>query len=97
MEISKFQKFILKFFPKLFFRIVAKEKNLPVDIVKVQDLFSKFKRIDIFPSISGGRGFILILDRKLALYFYQDGDHFIYDGFEVGDYEKGDVTVFDNI
>jgi hypothetical protein len=26
-----------------------------------------------------------------------DGDHFVYDGFEVGKYDKGDITIFDDI
>ncbi|MFH1990390.1 MAG: hypothetical protein ABIJ19_00855, partial [Patescibacteria group bacterium] len=54
------------------------------------------RRIDILPSESGLRGFVVVLDRKTAIYFYQDGDHFVYDGFEMGRYDKGDVTIFDN-
>lgn len=56
---------------------------------------AKSKRIDISPVNSGGRGFIITIDRKSALYFYQEGDHFVYDGCEMGEYEKGDVTIFD--
>ena len=39
---------------------------------------------------------MIVIDRSTALYFYQDSDHFKYDGFEIGEYEKGDVTIFDN-
>ena len=62
---------------------------------KFHGVFSQTNRIDIFPSGSGSRGFMIVIDKKTALYFYQDGDHFIYDGFEMGEYEKGDVTIFD--
>lgn len=53
-------------------------------------------RIDIFP-VSNGRGFILVIDCKTALFFYQDGDRFAYDGYEMGKYNKGDITVLDRI
>ena len=43
------------------------------------------------------RGLIITLDQKFTLWFFQDGDHFVYDGFEIGEYEKGDVTIFDSI
>lgn len=62
---------------------------------KAHKLFEETKRIDIIPSKSGSRGFQLIIDGSTALYFYQDGDHFVYDGWETGKYEKGDVTLFD--
>lgn len=65
------------------------------EISKVHEELSETGRVDIFPSESGKRGFVLILDRKRAFYFYQDGDHFFYDGCEVGEYEKGEVTIFD--
>ena len=62
---------------------------------RAHELFKKSERIDIAPSKSGLRGFQLIIDGSTALYFYQDGDHFVYDGFEGGEYGKGDVTIFD--
>ena len=58
---------------------------------------AKSGRVDIFPFKGGGRGFMLVLYKKDALYFHQDGDHFAYDGCETGEYENGDVTIFDNI
>ena len=65
---------------------------------KAHELFSNTKSIDIFPlSSASGRGFVIVIDRNTALYFYQDGDHFKYDGFEMGEYEKGDVTIFDQL
>ncbi|MEK7159828.1 MAG: hypothetical protein AAB766_05010 [Patescibacteria group bacterium] len=62
---------------------------------KAHKFFQGVERIDLVPSTSGTRGFKLILDGSTALYFYQDGDHFSYDGFEVGEYDAGDVTVLD--
>lgn len=62
---------------------------------KAHRIFEKIERVDVLPSTGGGRGFQIVLDGILSLYFFQDGDHFVYDGFEIGEYEKGDVTVFD--
>jgi hypothetical protein len=59
-------------------------------------LFSQVEKVDIVPSRSDLRGFQIILDRGFSLFFYQDGDHFVYDGFEMGPYKAGDVTVFDD-
>lgn len=90
------QGMIARFFPKLFFRWHARKmgiKNVVFD--RAHEIFSHVERIDLLRSRSGSRGFQLILDSNTALYFYQDGDHFIYDGFEMGEYEKGDVTIFD--
>lgn len=64
---------------------------------KAHALFEGAQTIDVVPSRSNDRGFQLIIDRQTALYFYQDGDHLTYDGFEMGEYDKGDVTIFDTI
>lgn len=92
------QGMIARFFPKLFFRWHARKMGIQ-DIVfdRAHDLFTRVQRIDIIPTGAGTRGFILVLDRKTALYFYQDGDHFKYDGFEMGEYDEGDVTLFDHL
>ena len=99
VKISLFKIFLMKFAPKTFFRYIAEEQG--IDSKKIDfanNLFKKVKRIDIHPlSSQGGRGFIIILDRKLSLHFYQNGDSFYYDGFEIGKYNKGNVTVFDKL
>lgn len=64
---------------------------------EAHNLFSRVRRVDLLPLSSGYRGFMIVLDKKTALYFHQDYDHFVYDGFEMGKYEKGDVTIFDDI
>lgn len=93
-----YEKVFYKFFPCLFIKKFLKERGVENSIFdKLHEIFVKVKRIDIIPLHSGTRGFMLILDRKTALYFYQDSDHFIYDGFEIGKYDKGDVTIFDSI
>lgn len=90
-------KLLLRFWPKLAMRYFAREMGIKNPLFdKAHKLFTGTERIDIFPAQSA-RGFILILDRKTSLHFYQDGDHFVYDGFEMGEYEKGDVTIFDRI
>lgn len=100
LQLSWWQKMLMKFWPSMSMRFWAKKmkiKNVVFD--KLHEVFSESKTIDLFPlnSTECGRGFILVLDRETALYFYQDGDHFKYDGFEMGPYEAGDVTIFDNL
>lgn len=87
---------LLKFWPSVGIQRLTEYLGMSSELsTPAHNLFEKVKRVDIIPSASGQRGFCLILDRMTALYFYQDGDHFVYDGFEVGDYDKGDVTIFD--
>lgn len=98
IKISWRDKLLLKFFPKLAMNIFAKKMGMSSPIFnQVHEVFSKVNRVDILPSKSGDRGFQLILDGKTALYFYQDGDHFVYDGAEMGEYEGGNATIFDNL
>jgi hypothetical protein len=62
---------------------------------KAHRVFEKAERIDVVPSTGGGRGFQIVFNGMFSLHFSQDGDHFMYDGFEMGEYEGGDVTIFD--
>jgi len=88
---------VLKFWPGLAIRLLTKKSGTSWPLVdKLHNLFGKITRVDIVPTV-GGRGFIIILDKKISLYFYQDHDHFSYDGFGVGEYDGGDVTIFDNL
>lgn len=97
-KISWHRKLLLKLWPRVAFKLFAKELGVANPVFdKAHDIFSSTERIDLYPVASGQRGFIVILDLKTALYFYQDGDHFKYDGFEMGEYDGGDVTIFDNI
>ncbi|MBU4421354.1 hypothetical protein KKB41_00135 [Patescibacteria group bacterium] len=89
---------LLRFAPFWAMKIMQRKTGVKNDFFdKAHELFSRTKTIDIVPVAGSLRGFILILDRNTALYFYQDGGHFKYDGFEMGEYEKGDVTIFDNL
>ena len=98
IKISWYRKLLLKFWPKLALKLFAKELNITNPVFdKAHSVFSDVRRIELYPLSGSQRGFILVLDLKTALYFYQDGNHFKYDGFEMGEYKKGDVTVFDNI
>ena len=98
VKITWFTKLIFKLWPGLAMVRMARKMGISDPLFdEAQELFSRVRRIDVLPSASGLRGFILVLDRKTALYFYQDGDHFVYDGFEMGRYDKGDVTIFDEI
>ncbi len=52
---------------------------------KLHDVFSVVEEIEIH-SLGEGN-FQIILDKKMALYFYkQTGEKYKYDGFETGDY-----------
>jgi uncharacterized membrane protein (UPF0136 family) len=78
---------------------LARELSLPgiETSKKAHALFQKVARVDFVPSRSTMRGFQIILDGLLSLYFSQEGDHFVYDGFEMGPYDEGDVTVLDKL
>lgn len=99
LKINWFTKLMLRFAPRTFLKQFAKQQGLDEKKINyAAKLFSKSNRIDIQPlSSRNGRGFVIFLDNKLSLHFYQDGDHFYYDGPEIGDYKNGDVTVFDSI
>lgn len=91
-------KLLLKFWPRAAITLLARQQGIKDSpFGPFHDIFSSVERVDIIPYQSGSRGFMIILDRHTALYFNQDGDHFVYDGFEVGEYDKGDVTIFDNL
>jgi hypothetical protein len=64
---------------------------------KAHAFFTDAERVDIVPSQTDMRGFQIIINHFLSLYFVQDGDHFTYDGFEMGQYENADVTIFDGL
>jgi len=97
-KIDWFAKLLFRFWPKMGIKYFAGKMGISDSRARqAHDLFSGVKRIDIFPSSSGYRGFIIILDQKTGLYFYQDNDHFVYDGYELGSYNKGDVTLFDRV
>lgn len=99
LDIPWYQKAILKISPRLFMRWQACKTDLDYSLVeRAEELFGKGKRIHIQP-LSGvsGRGFILFIDNKVSFWFYQNGDHFEYDGFEMGEYDDGDVLVFDGL
>jgi hypothetical protein len=88
---------MLKFFPHWFLKNEFEKIGGESDALDhASELFSD-KRIDIQPLSGDHRGFIITIDNQLSLFFYQDGDHFKFDGYEMGKYENGDVTVFDKL
>jgi len=91
-------KLSLRFFPRLFLKYGAKKQKVdPKKLDWAVKLFGDCERIDISRTATSDRGFILTLDKKMRLFFYQDGDHFSFDGYEIGEYENGEVTIFDNL
>lgn len=98
LKINWVMKLLLKLSPNHAMKYMARKMRINnVVFDEAHELFSKIERIDFFPTTPGNRGFVLIFDLQTAIYFHQDGDHFAYDGFEMGEYEKGDVTIFDRI
>ncbi|MFH1162362.1 MAG: hypothetical protein V1696_03790 [Candidatus Jorgensenbacteria bacterium] len=98
IKISWYTRLLLKLWPRAAITFLARQqgiKNSPFG--PLHDIFSGVERVDIVPYQPGSRGFMIILDRHTALYFNQNGNHFAYDGFEVGEYSGGDVTIFDNL
>ncbi len=58
------------------------------------------KRIDFIPNTLDNdnlRGFKILIDKKRAIGFVQDGDHFIFEGDLRGQQEVGDVTILDKL
>jgi hypothetical protein len=102
IKLPKFESFIFRFLKRFFpkftlfiFKFVHRKNSNSAR--QLHDIFSKSKRIDVIPSEGTGRAFTLLIDQQSALYFSQDGDKFVYDGWEAGKYEEvGDITVFDN-
>ena len=94
-----YERLLMRFSPKLFLKLHASKLDIKTDKIDLAyKLFGEAARIDIQPlSGTGGRGFIISLDNKFTLWFYQDGDHFKFDGIEMGEYENGEVTVFDGL
>lgn len=94
--VSFWTRLLLRFWPLAGIKNLSRELGVDPELAEqAHKAFENTKRIDLVPSASGGRGFQIIIDRSTSLYFYQDGDHFVYDGFENGEYKKGDVTIFD--
>ncbi|RJQ14365.1 hypothetical protein C4553_01470 [Candidatus Parcubacteria bacterium] len=91
-----FTRILIKFWPAMAVKQMARQMGINNPLFdKAHYLFTKVKRVDLVPLKSGLRGFMVVLDRRTALYFYQNNDHFVYDGYEMGMYNKGDVTIFD--
>lgn len=81
----------------LYRRFIARQKFYDMEYDRAIYLFNE-KRIDFIPkpiSNDGSRGFKIIIDRKKAIGFVQEGDHFIFEGDERGEQETGDVAIFD--
>ncbi len=95
-ELSFIHKLLLKHCPTLAMRIFAKNIDINIIFDKAHEALFRTERIDFFPNV-GGRGLIMVIDCKTALFFYQEGEHFVYDGYEMGKYNKGDVTIFDDL
>lgn len=97
MEIKWYHKFLLRFWPSAGIKYLAiKQGNKNRIFGKLHNCLVTVKRVDFFPFLSNERGFMIVLDNEISLWFLQNGDYFIYDGFEIGKYNNGEVTVFEN-
>jgi len=88
MKLNKFTKFFYKRWPKLLFMDAADEIGLDYKkLDKLHDVFSKAEVIEI-QLLSRKDDFQMIIDKKIALYFYAKGNNqYDYDGFEMGKYD----------
>lgn len=95
------ERLLWRFFPRLALRYFIGKKAIPfAKLDTLHSLLQDTRRFDIIPyspQETGARGFQLILDQKITLFFYQNGNSFAYDGYEVGEYEAGEVTLFDQV
>lgn len=66
-------------------------------LARLHRSLSHAERVDFVSYDTGKRGFALVLDQQVALHFSQDGDGFVYDGYDTGDFAKGDVTILDDL
>ena len=96
IELPWHQKLMMKFAPLMFLKKSARQMKIDDKMIdRAMNLFDG-RKIKIEKSAGDQRGFILIIDNKLSLWFYQDGDSFKFDGYEMGPYDEwGDITVFD--
>ena len=93
-----YTRLFFRLFPRMTIKHLGRQMAGGIDFSALQGTLVKTKRVDLVPlNGDNSRGFQIILDSKVALYFYQDGDHFSYDGYEVGEYEKGDITILDHL
>lgn len=90
-----YQKMLFRLFPVTSLKYVAWKMGCSFSFIGHGHIFFEGASVDIVPTKLSVRGFRIILNNKLCLFFYQDGKHFKYDGWEVGEYEDGDITVFD--
>ncbi len=97
LKLSWWKRVLFKLWPQSIFKIATKDTNINIDFYKLHKIFSGSEKVDIFLTGSNERGFILVLNQQVSLFFYQDGDSFKYDGFEIGEYDKGDIKIFDSL
>ena len=91
-----YKKLLFYLWPQFTLRFFAKRIGLSnASFDAVERLFGLGQRVDIYPIVTNYRGFIIVIDLKLAMFFHQDGEQFVFDGLELGVYEKGDVTILD--
>lgn len=79
--------------PGLWIKRVCRKMGISKSPLELHQALSEFEHVYVIPSKSGIRGFRLVLDDEIALYFFQNDDHFEYDGWEVGKYNKGKSTL----
>lgn len=89
MESQWFKKF-LSHQPTAAFEFASQLEGLPPDLFsEAHKVFSSVKRIEFYPIDTDKEpGWMIILDQKLSLWFYQKDNNWTYDGFEIGDYSS---------
>jgi hypothetical protein len=94
---SWFNRFLMRFFPSWWQQYTLLRMGISANVFRLDAWLKSFERVDFFLLSGGDRGFRIIFDKEIALYFHQRGDSFEYDGWEAGEYEDGDVTILDGV
>lgn len=85
---SQWFKRLISHQPTEAFQLASQLEGLSPDLYsKADKVFSAVNKIE-FCHIGTTKepGWLMILDQKLSLWFYQQDNGWIYDGFEIGDY-----------
>lgn len=94
LKINRFAQFIYRHIPKYWIWRIIRARKIDPSFLLIDRLLRRYTKVHIAP-LRNSRGFLLTLDGQVSLWFNQEGNYFEYDGWEIGEYRDGDVTVLD--
>lgn len=80
---------LLKYFPRTMLKLYAWKLGINEDAIDWSDRLFAGKHIQVTPLTKSSllEGYIMTIDQKMTLWFYKEGNGFVYDGFEMGEYD----------